>query len=89
GSGGNGGAIYNDGVAMDVTICGTQIRNNTAGAFGAAVFFTSNDQSKKGTLNIRDSLMFNNIPTTQGWEWKPGISTNANTPDPISSDIRR
>ncbi|MFI5306634.1 MAG: hypothetical protein ACHQ53_04730, partial [Polyangiales bacterium] len=46
GSGGNGGAIYNDGVAMDVTICGTQIRNNTAGAFGAAVFFTSNDQSK-------------------------------------------
>jgi len=35
------------------------------------------------------STMFNNIPATQGWEWKPGISTNANTPDPMNSDVRR
>jgi hypothetical protein len=89
GSGGNGGAIYSDGVAMDVTICGTQVRNNTAGAFGAAVFFTSNDQSQKGTLKVKDSTLFNNKPANSGWEWKPGISTNANTPDPIASDIRR
>jgi hypothetical protein len=89
GSGGNGGAIYSDGVAMDVTICGTQVRNSTAGAFGAAVFFTSNDQSMKGTLSITDSLMFNNTPEDAGWEWKPGISTNADTPEPIASDIRR
>jgi hypothetical protein len=89
GSGGNGGAIYSDGVAMDVTICGTQIRNNAAGAFGAAVFFTSNDQSQKGTLSIRDSALVNNIPANQYWEWKPGISTNANTPEPISSSIQR
>jgi hypothetical protein len=89
GSGGNGGAICNDGVAMNVTICGTQIRNNTAGAFGAAIFFTSNDQSNKGTLSIRDSVMYNNTPANQWWEWKPGISTNANTPEPINSDIRR
>lgn len=89
GSGGNGGAIYSDGVAMDITICGTQVRNNTAGAFGAAVFFTSNNHSMKGTLNIRDSLMFNNIPTKSGWEWMPGISTDANTPTPVNSDIRR
>ncbi len=91
GSGGNGGAIYSDGVAMDVNICGTQLRKNSSGvgAFGAAVFFTSNDQSKKGTLSIRDSLMFNNMPANANWEWKPGISTNANTPEPIASDIRR
>ncbi len=89
GSGGNGGAIYNDGVAMDVTICGTQIRDNTSGAFGAAVFFTSNDQSKKGTLSVRDSKLTNNIPANQYWEWKPGISTNANTPEPINSTIQR
>jgi hypothetical protein len=89
GSGGNGGAVYSDGVAMDVTICGTQIRNNTAGAFGAAVFFTSNDQSMKGTLTVRDSLLFDNKPFDSGWEWKPGISTNANTPDPVNSEIRR
>jgi hypothetical protein len=89
GSGGNGGAIYSDGVAMDITICGTQVRGNKSGAFGAAVFFTSNDQSNKGTLSIRDSVMFDNIPKEMVWEWKPGISTNADTPEPVDSDIRR
>jgi hypothetical protein len=89
GSGGNGGAIYSDGVGTDITICGTQVRNNTAGAFGAAVFFTSNNASNKGTLSIRDSLMFNNLPENEFWEWKPGISTNADTPEPIDSEISR
>lgn len=88
GSGGNGGAIYSDGVAMSVTICGTQVRNNHAGAFGAAIFFTSNDQANKGTLAIRDSLMFGNVQDNDWWEWMPGISTNANTPAPVNSDIR-
>jgi hypothetical protein len=89
GSGGNGGAIYSDGVGVSITICGTQVRNNSAGAFGAAIFFTSNDSSNKGTLRIRDSIMFNNIPANMYWEWLPGISTNANTVTPINSDIRR
>lgn len=88
GSGGNGGAIYSDGVGMDVNICGTQVRNNHAGAFGAAIFFTSNDTSQLGTLSIRDSLMFNNVQDNAWWEWMPGISTNANTPAPINSTIR-
>ena len=74
---------------MNVTICGTQVRNNTAGAFGAAVFFTSNDSSNLGTLTIQDSVMFNNIPANEYWEWQPGISTNADTVDPIDSDITR
>jgi len=87
GSGGNGGAIYSDGVGMDVTICGTQIRNNHAGAFGGAVFFTSNDASQLGTLAIRDSLMFNNVQVDDWWEWRPGISTNANAIDPVNSTI--
>lgn len=88
GSGGNGGALYSDGVAMDVTICGTQVRNNHSGAFGAALFFTSNDQSRRGTLTIRDSLMFGNVPDNRAWQWRPGISTNANALDPVNSDIR-
>lgn len=88
GSGGNGGAIYSDGAQVDVTICGTQIRNNKAGAFGAALFFTSNT-APIGTLTIRDSKLFNNIPVNMYWEWKPGISTNANTPEPINSNIMR
>jgi hypothetical protein len=89
GSGGNGGAICSDGVGVSMTICGTQIRNNSAGAFGAAIFFTSNDSSNLGTLRIRDSLMFNNIPANMWWEWMPGISTNANTVPPINSEITR
>jgi len=89
GSGGNGGSIYSDGVAADVTLCGTQVRNGHAGAFGAAIFFTSNDASRKGTLTIRDSLLFGNVQDNDWWQWRPGISTNASTPDPVNSDIRR
>jgi hypothetical protein len=85
GSGGNGGAIYSDGVAMDVTICGTQVKDNLAGAFGAAVFFTSNDQSNRGTLTIVDSNMTGNKPKNEFWEWKLGVSTNAETVEPVNS----
>jgi hypothetical protein len=91
GSGGNGGAIYNDGASasgmtMNMTICGTEIRNNKSGAFGAGIFFTSNDGT--GTLSIQDTTMYNNVPANTAWQWKPGISTNAKTSDPINSDIK-
>ena len=45
GSGGNGGAIYSDGNAVDVILCGDAILNNAAGtnAFGGGLFFTSNN----------------------------------------------
>ena len=89
GSGGNGGALYSDGVAMNVTVCGTQIRSNHAGAFGAALFFTSNDQSRKGTLSIRDSHFHGNVQDNDYWQWMPGISTNASTPAPVNSVIVR
>lgn len=86
GSGGNGGAIYSDGVALDVSICGTTIINNTANEFGAAIFFTSNDQSNKGTLGIRDSTLSNNVGNGI-WQAAPGISTNASFPTPINTTI--
>jgi len=89
GSGGNGGAVYNDGVGVDVTICGSRISDNRAGTFGAGVFFTSNDASHKGTLVIQDSVMYQNEPQNAVWEWVFGVSTNANTPEPVNSDIRR
>lgn len=88
GSGGNGGAFYSDGVAMDISVCGTQVRNNHAGAFGAALFFTSNDPSRRGTLAIRDSAMLGNVQDANWWQWRPGISTNASTVEPVNSDIR-
>jgi hypothetical protein len=89
GSGGNGAAIYNDGVGVDVTICGSRITDNRAGAFGAGVFFTSNDASNKGTLRIRDSVISQNT-SQQRWDSSLGtnISTNANTPAAVQSDIQ-
>jgi len=60
GSGGNGGAVYNDGASVDVLLCGDAILNNTAGAkaFGGGLFFTSNDMG--GTLTIQDTTMTGN-----------------------------
>jgi hypothetical protein len=61
GSGGNGGAIYQDGGnSTNVVLCGVQVTNNAAGtnAFGGGVFMTSNDWS--GTITIRDSTITGN-----------------------------
>jgi len=83
GSGGNGGAIYNDGGGgTNVTICGTQVRNNRANAFGAALFFTSNDRS--GRLSVRDSNMFENKQCLDWWQVQPGISMYDDVYDPSS-----
>ncbi|MGZ3452902.1 MAG: hypothetical protein ACXVEF_25055 [Polyangiales bacterium] len=60
GSGGNGGAIYNDGASVNVLLCGDAVLNNAAGtgAFGGGLFFTSNDFG--GTLTIIDTTMSGN-----------------------------
>lgn len=70
GSGGNGGALYNDGASVNVTLCGDAILTNKAGAnaFGGGLFFTSNDMN--GTLTITDTTMSGNA----GGSW-----TNATT----------
>jgi hypothetical protein len=61
GSGGNGGAIYQDGGnATNVILCGNDILNNAAGsgAFGGGVFMTSNDFT--GTLTVQNSIITGN-----------------------------
>jgi hypothetical protein len=61
GSGGNGGAIYQDGgSSTNVLLCGVDVENNAAGtgAFGGGVFMTSNDFS--GTITVRDSIITGN-----------------------------
>jgi len=66
GSGGNGGAIYQDGGdSTNIVLCGIEVTNNAAGtgAFGGGVFMTSNDWS--GTLTIRDSTITGN--TGKSW----------------------
>jgi hypothetical protein len=61
GSGGNGGAIYQDGgSSTNVLLCGVDVENNAAGtgAYGGGVFMTSNDFS--GTITVQDSTVTGN-----------------------------
>ncbi len=78
GSGGNGGAIYSDGISVDVYLCGNQVLNNAAGtaAFGGGLFFTSNNM--QGDLTIIDTTMTGNT----GGHWTnvaTGAQKNAGT----------
>lgn len=83
GSGGNGGALYSDGISTDanpvnVVLCGDQIVNNHAGtnAFGGGLFFTSNNFG--GTITIADTTMTGNT----GGHWtnvQGGSVTDAGT----------
>ena len=71
GSGGNGGAIYQDGgAATNVLLCGIDVETNAAGtgAFGGGVFMTSNDFS--GTITVQDSVITGNT----GGSWTQVMS---------------
>ncbi|WP_437872688.1 hypothetical protein [Sorangium sp. So ce363] len=75
--GGSGGAIYNDGTTMTLTLCGTRIERNEVNAHGSAIFFVSNDHS--GNIVIDRSVITNNI----GGSWYPTypqISNHDDTP---------
>jgi hypothetical protein len=75
--GGSGGAIYNDGNTMTLSLCGTRIEHNQVNAHGSAIFFVSNDHS--GDIRIERSVIANNV----GGSWYPivpGISCHDDTP---------
>jgi hypothetical protein len=75
GSGGNGGALYKDGSdSVDLTICGTQIRNNAANEFGAAVFLTADGSTARVVFD--DCLLKNNTSPISYWNWCHGVSTD-------------
>jgi hypothetical protein len=75
GSGGNGGAIYKDGGdSVNVTICGTEIKGNTANEFGPAAFFTADGSNAQ--LVIDDSLLTGNSTPIPYWQWCTGVSTD-------------
>ncbi len=74
--GGSGGAIYNDGNTMTLSLCGTRIEHNEVNAHGSAIFFVSNDHS--GDIRIDRSVIRNNT----GGSWYPTypqISNHADT----------
>ncbi len=74
--GGSGGAIYNDGNTMTLAIYGSKIEFNNVNAYGAAIFFVTNDHT--GNIIIDDSVIQNNT----GGSWYPayeGISAHDDT----------
>jgi hypothetical protein len=80
--GGSGGAIYNDGNTMTLTILGTRIENNEVNAYGGAIFFVSNDHT--GNIKIDQSVIRNNT----GGSWYPhypGISAHDDTPCEVTN----
>jgi hypothetical protein len=56
--GGSGGAIYNDGNTMTLSVCGSRIEANQVNAYGSAIFFVSN--SHTGSLRVEDSVIRDN-----------------------------
>ena len=96
GSGGNGGAIYQDGGnSTNVILCGTYITGNAAGskANGGGVFMTSNDFT--GSITVQDSIVTGNT----GGSWTtvsaggPNLGTafgvNAKTSTVINSTLQK
>lgn len=73
--GGSGGAIYNDGGTMTLSLCGTLIERNEVNTHGSAIFFVSNNHD--GTLRIRDSVIRDNLGGS--WYRLPGISMHDTT----------
>jgi len=83
--GGSGGAIYNDGDTMILTISGSQLSDNQVNSFGSAIFFVSDDLT--GSIAITDSTITGNT----GGSWYvtyPQISNEPSTPITVTnSDI--
>ena len=73
--GGSGGAIYNDGETMALSICGTRIERNRVNAFGSGIFFVSNNHD--GVLSIERSVVRKN--RGGGWNVLPGVSMHEDT----------
>ncbi|MGB9442455.1 MAG: hypothetical protein WCB15_31245 [Desulfobacterales bacterium] len=82
--GGSGGAIYNDGNTMTLTVLGTLIEYNEVNEHGSAIFFVSNDHT--GNIVIDNSGITNN----SGGSWYPvfdGISMHSDTPIAVTDSI--
>jgi hypothetical protein len=69
--GGSGGAIYNDGNKMHLSLVDSTLQNNTANEGGGAIFFVSDNRT--GTLSITGSRLIGN--PSHGFETAglPGI----------------
>ena len=80
--GGSGGAIYNDGLRMTLSVFGTKITNNQVNSYGGAIFFVSNNFT--GNVVIDSSYIKNN-PGGSWYPTYPGISGHAVTPIDVTN----
>jgi hypothetical protein len=82
--GGSGGAIYNDGNEMTLSLCGTSIQENEVVQHGSAIFFVTNDHT--GNIRIEKSVITKNL----GGSWYPTypqISNHDDTPIEVIDSI--
>jgi hypothetical protein len=94
GSGGNGGAIYQDGgSSTNVVLCGVDVETNAAGAnaFGGGVFMTSNDFT--GSITVMDSTVIDNTggswtQTHQGPALGTAFGVNAKSSATVNSTLQ-
>jgi hypothetical protein len=82
--GGSGGAIYNDGNTMTLSMCGTAITDNEVGQHGSAIFFVTNDHT--GDVRIDRSVITRNLGGTWYTQY-PQISAHDDTPIVVTDSI--
>jgi hypothetical protein len=85
--GGSGGAIYNDGDSMALTIGGSTFVGNHANEGGGAIFFVSDDGS--GRMSIADSTFSDNPNVHFHTPGLPGIYYQANKGPTITDSVIR
>lgn len=82
--GGSGGAIYNDGDKMTLSLCGTRIEHNEVNAHGSAIFFVSNNHT--GDIRIDRSVIKDNVGGSWYPTW-PQISNHSDTPIVVTDSV--
>lgn len=73
--GGSGGAVYNDGNTMTLSLYGCRLERNEVNSYGAAIFFVTNNHS--GDIHIENSTIKDNAGGS--WHILPGISMHSDT----------
>ena len=85
--GGSGGAIYNDGDRMTLSIGGSVFVDNHANEGGGAIFFVSDDRT--GTMAIRDSTLEDNPNDRFHTAGLPGVFFLGARPPAITDSVLR
>ena len=85
--GGSGGAIYNDGDLMKLTIRDSVFTGNRANEGGGAIFFVSDDRT--GTMSITDSTLEDNPNAGFHTAGLPGIFFLGAHPPTITGSVLR